>query len=68
MRSAREWWAFGLSSVGVLWTTMLIPGAFFFPAYGGDSSSSNGSTMHVTDTLGGVNGLWVVTPFMVFSS
>jgi len=66
MRSAKGWWAFGLASVGVLWTVTLIPGAFFFPAYGGDASTSSGSAVHTTDTLVGVNGPWIVTPFVVF--
>jgi hypothetical protein len=66
MRSAKGWWAFGLASVGVLWTAVLIPGAFFIPAYSGEASSSSGSTMHTTDTLVGVNGPWIVTPFVLF--
>jgi hypothetical protein len=66
MRSARGWWAFGLASVGVLWTAALVPGAFFFPAYSGESNVSGGATTHTTDTLVGVNGFWVVTPFVVF--
>jgi hypothetical protein len=66
MRSAKGWWAFGLASVGVLWTALLIPGAFLFPAYGGEAATSGGSTIHTTDTLVGVNGLWAVTPFVVF--
>jgi hypothetical protein len=66
MRSAKGWWAFGLASVGVLWTAMLIPGAFFFPAYGGEASTPSGSTVDTTDTLVGVNGLWVVVPFVIF--
>ena len=66
MHSAKGWWAFGLASVGVLWTAMLIPGAFFLPAYSGESSTSTGSTVQTTDTLVGVNGLWVVIPFVVF--
>ena len=66
MRSAKGWWAFGLASAGVLWTAVLIPGAFFLHAYSGESSTSNGSTTHTTDTLVGVNGAWVVIPFVVF--
>jgi hypothetical protein len=66
MRSSKGWWAFGLASTGVLWTAALIPGAFFFPAYSGDSSSSSGTTLHTTNTLVGVNGLWIVTPFVLF--
>jgi hypothetical protein len=66
MRSAKGWWAFGLASAGVLWTAALIPGAFFFPAYRGESSTSSRATVHTTDTLVGVNGLWVVVPFVVF--
>jgi hypothetical protein len=66
MRSAKGWWAFGLASVGVLWTAVLIPGAFFFPAYSGDTSTAGGSTGHTTDTLVGVNGVWVVTPYVLF--
>jgi hypothetical protein len=65
VRSAKGWWAFGLASVGVLWTAALIPGAFFFPAYSGEASSSSGATVHTTDTLVGVNGPWVVTPFVL---
>jgi hypothetical protein len=62
MRSAKGWWAFGLASVGVLWTAALIPGAFLFPAYSGETASSTGATTHTTDTLVGVNGTWVVAP------
>jgi hypothetical protein len=58
-------WAFGLASLGVLWTAAMIPGAFFFPAYSGESSSSNGGTVHTTDTLVGVNGTSVVWPLLV---
>jgi hypothetical protein len=66
MRSANGWWAFGLASVGVLWTAVLIPGAFFFPAYSGEDGSANGATTHTSATLVGVNGLWVVAPFVLF--
>jgi hypothetical protein len=66
MHSAKGWWAFGLASVGVFWTAALIPGAFFFRAYSGEASSPSGGTMHTTDTLVGVNGLWVVVPFVLF--
>lgn len=66
MDSRKGWWAFGLASAGVLWTAALVPGAFFFPAYGGDASTSSGSTVHTTATLVGVNGAWVVAPFAVF--
>jgi hypothetical protein len=66
MPSAKGWVAFGLASVGVLWTAALIPGAFFFPAYSGESSSSSGPTVHTTDTLVGVNGVWVVGPYVLF--
>jgi hypothetical protein len=66
MQSAKGWSAFGLASVGVLWTTALIPGAFFFPAYSGESSTSSGAMTQTTDTLVGVNGLWMVTPFALF--
>ncbi|HEX5172912.1 MAG TPA: hypothetical protein VFV91_02050 [Gaiellaceae bacterium] len=57
--------AFGLASLGVLWTAALIPGAFVFPAYGGNATSSSGSTVHTTDTLVGVNGSWVVAPLVL---
>jgi len=60
--SRKGWWAFGLASIGVLWTAALIPGAFFLPAYSGESASSTGTTTHTTDTLVGVNGAWVVGP------
>lgn len=53
-------WAFGLASLGVVWTAAMIPGAFYFPSYSGESSSSTGGTVHTTDTLVGVNGTWVV--------
>ena len=66
MHSAKGRWAFGLASMGVLWTAALIPGTFFFPAYSGEASSPSGGTMHTTDTLVGVNGLWVVVPFVLF--
>jgi len=59
-------WAFGLASAGVVWTVALVPGAFFFPAYSGESVTSTGTTTHTTDTLVGVNGLWVVVPFALF--
>ena len=65
MQSARGWWAFGLASAGVLWTAALIPGAFFLPAYSGESATSAGTTAHTTDTLVGVNGAWVVPPLAV---
>jgi hypothetical protein len=64
MQTARGWWAFGLASSGVLWTAALIPGAFFFPAYSGESSSSSGVTTHTTATLVGVNGPWIVAFFV----
>jgi hypothetical protein len=57
---ARGRWAFALASLGVVWTAAMIPGAFYFPAYSGESSSSTGRTVHMTDTLVGVNGTWVV--------
>jgi hypothetical protein len=63
--SRKGWWAFGLATVGVLWTAALIPGAFFFPAYSGESVSSTGAATHTTDTLVGVNGPWVVAPIAV---
>jgi hypothetical protein len=63
---AKGYWAFGLATAGVVWAAALIPGAFFFPAYGGESAASGGSTIHATNTLVGVNGLWVVTPLVVF--
>jgi hypothetical protein len=66
MPSAKGWVAFGLASAGVLWTAALIPGAFFLPAYGGESSSSSGTTVHTTETLVGVNGVWVVGPYVLF--
>ena len=66
MRSVKGWWAFGLASVGVLWTAMLIPAAFLVPAYSGEASGSGGAPVHTTDTLVGVNGLWIVTPFVLF--
>ena len=70
MHSAREQargrWAFGLASAGVLWTAALIPGAFLFPAYSGETVTSTGTTTQSTDTLVGVNGLWVVVPFALF--
>jgi hypothetical protein len=62
MRSAKGLWAFGLASAGVLWTAALIPGAFLFPAYSGETVTSTGSTTQTTDTLVGVNGTWVVAP------
>jgi hypothetical protein len=65
MRSAKGLWAFGLASAGVLWTAALIPGAFLFPAYSGETVTSAGSTIQTTDTLVGVNGTWVVAPLAV---
>lgn len=53
MHSAKGWWAFGLASAGVLWTAALVPGAFFVPAYSGDTVSSTGATTHTSDTLVG---------------
>jgi hypothetical protein len=61
MRTAKGWWAFGLASAGVLWTAALIPGAFVFPVYSGESVTSAG-TRHTSDTLAGANGAWVVVP------
>ncbi len=66
MPSAKGWLAFGLASLGVLWAAALIPGAFFFPAYSGESSSSGGPTVHTTETLVGMNGVWVVAPYVAF--
>jgi hypothetical protein len=66
MPSAKGWVAFALASVGVLWSAVLIPGAFFFPAYSSESSSSSGATVHTADTLVGVNGAWVVVPYLLF--
>jgi hypothetical protein len=65
MTSAKGWWAFGLASAGVLWTAVLIPGAFLFPFYSGEAATSAGTTIHTTDTLVGVNGTWVVAPLAV---
>jgi hypothetical protein len=61
---AKGYWAFGLATAGVLLTAALIPGAFFFPAYSGESSSSSGGTVHTTDTLVGANGTWTVAWFV----
>ena len=47
---AKRRWAFGLGSLGVLWTAAMIPGAFYLPVYGRSSSEH---------TLVGVNGTWV---------
>jgi hypothetical protein len=66
MHSAKGWWAFGLASAAVLWTAALIPGAFFFPAYSGESGTFPGTSRATTDTLVGVNGLWVVVPYVLF--
>jgi hypothetical protein len=66
MHSTKGWWAFGLASAGVLWTAALIPGAFFFPAYSGESSTSAGSVVHTTDTFVGVDGIRVVAFFVAF--
>ena len=65
MRSTKGLWAFGLASAGVLWTAALVPGAFLFPAYGGETSTPSGSTVHTSDTLVGVNGPWIVVPFVL---
>jgi hypothetical protein len=64
MRSTKGWWAFGLASIGVLWTLALFPAAFFFPAYHGEAGTSSGATTQTTDTLVGVNGAWVVALFV----
>jgi len=61
---AKGYRAFGLATTGVLWAAALIPGAFFFPAYSGESSSPGGGTVHTTDTLVGVNGVWAVALFV----
>jgi hypothetical protein len=61
---AKGYWAFGLATAGVLWAAALIPGAFFFPGYSGESGTSTGVSVHTTDTLVGVNGVWVVTFFV----
>ena len=66
MPSAKGWPAFFLASLAVLWTAALIPGAFLFPAYSSESSSSSGPTVHTTDTLVGVTGVWVVAPYVAF--
>lgn len=66
MPSTKGWLAFGLASLGVLWTAALVPGAFLFPAYSGEASDSTGATVHTTDTLVGVNGVWVVGPYVLF--
>ncbi|HLY85233.1 MAG TPA: hypothetical protein VKO84_01795 [Gaiellaceae bacterium] len=64
MQAAKGRWAFGLATAGVLWTAALIPGAFYFPAYSGESSGSGGVTTHTSATLVGVNGTWVVAFFV----
>jgi hypothetical protein len=61
---AKGYWAFGLATAGVLWAAALIPGAFFFPAYSGESGTTAGVTAHTTDTLVGANGVWVVALFV----
>jgi hypothetical protein len=48
-----------LASGGVACALAVLPVAFLAPAYGGESSSSTG-TIATTNTLVGVNGLWVI--------
>src|SRR3954463_7923392 len=44
---------------GVACALALLPVAFFAPVYSGESGSSSG-TVATTDTLVGVNGVWVI--------
>lgn len=50
---------FLLASGGVACALAVLPVAFFAPVYSGESSSSTG-TVATTNTLVGVNGLWIV--------
>lgn len=52
--------AFLSASAGVACAIALVPAAFVAPVYRGESVSSDGATMSATNTLVGVNGLWVV--------
>src|SRR4051812_4672842 len=51
--------AFFLATGGVACALALLPVAFFAPVYSGESGSSSG-TVATTDTLVGVNGVWVI--------
>jgi hypothetical protein len=50
---------FFLATGGLACALALVPVAFFAPVYSGESSSPEG-TVSTTNTLVGVNGLWVV--------
>lgn len=50
---------FYLATGGVACALALLPVAFLAPVYSGESGSSSG-TVATTDTLVGVNGLWVI--------
>lgn len=56
------WWAFGLTTAGVLWSALIVLGAFVVPAYGGSVSDSAGHGGSTSATLVQVNGLGVLVP------
>jgi hypothetical protein len=50
---------FLLASGGLACAAALVPAAFLAPVYSGETSSSDGAVVHTTNTLVGVNGLWI---------
>ena len=50
---------FLLASGGLLCAAALVPVAFLAPVYSGETGSSDGTVVHTTGTLVGVNGAWV---------
>jgi hypothetical protein len=57
MPESRGAWAFSLTVFAVCWSALVLAGAFWLPAYQGESSSSGGVVTHTSATLVGVNGL-----------
>lgn len=51
---------FLLATGGLVWAAALLAAAFIAPVYHGETASPGGGTVRTTDTLVGVNGLWVV--------
>ena len=51
---------FFVATGGVACALASLPVAFLAPVYSGEASSSSGATIATTNTLVGVNGLWVI--------
>jgi len=50
---------FLFASGGLACAAALVPAAFLAPVYSGESGSTDGTIVHTTNTLVGVNGIWV---------